>query len=146
MQQSVLKIVLAGEKKCPNFHCSMQKFAQIFIVACNKVPKFSLQHAKKCPSFHCSIVVSSVPMSFIIFQSKKKLDKSCDNVINKMLLKSHLNFFLAQDLRQRPQNFFVTCNKVLRIFPDFFLALQQSPSKFFLVSKRNCDLRQCDKG
>ena len=131
MQQSVLKIVLAGEKKCPNFHCSMQKCAQIFIVACNKVPKFSLQHcSSKCSYviFSFLILVTSTLLQKFSSQRKNYI-KSCNNVINKILLKSHLNFFLAQDLRQRPQNFFVTCNKVLLIFPDFSFSIATKSSK-----------------
>ena len=30
-----------------SLYCSMQQTVQVFIVACNKVPKFALQHAKK---------------------------------------------------------------------------------------------------
>ena len=51
----------------------LKKTAQIFIVACNKVSKFSLQHATKCPSFHYSMQQSA--QVFII--ACKKVSKFC---------------------------------------------------------------------
>ena len=79
MQKSVKKIVIAVEKNCTNFHCSMQQSVQVFIVACNKVPKFSLQHATKCPSFHYSMQ-QSVQVFIIACKKVSKFCISCKKV------------------------------------------------------------------